>query len=83
MGKPLGMPKTGVFGLLDLVGLDLDAAYQREPRRSAAAERRVPFGRIATSRCMRKMIEEGYTGRKGKGGFYRHRQEQGPQGQAG
>jgi 3-hydroxyacyl-CoA dehydrogenase len=23
MGKPFGIPKTGVFGLIDLVGLDL------------------------------------------------------------
>ena len=23
MGRPMGVPKTGVFGLLDLVGLDL------------------------------------------------------------
>ncbi|MBP0651401.1 3-hydroxyacyl-CoA dehydrogenase/enoyl-CoA hydratase family protein, partial [Mycobacterium tuberculosis] len=23
MGRPIGVPKTGVFGLLDLIGLDL------------------------------------------------------------
>ncbi|WP_458416411.1 3-hydroxyacyl-CoA dehydrogenase family protein, partial [Pseudomonas aeruginosa] len=23
MGRPFGIPKTGVFGLMDLVGLDL------------------------------------------------------------
>ena len=23
MGRPIGAPKTGIFGLLDLVGLDL------------------------------------------------------------
>ena len=46
MGRPMGVPKTGVFGLLDLVGLDLmphvasqlpatlppDDAYVRDPR---------------------------------------------------
>ena len=26
IGRPFGIPRTGVFGLLDLVGIDLDAA---------------------------------------------------------
>ena len=47
MGRPIGMPKTGVFGLMDLVGLDLmphvecqhDGALPEDdavPRRSSA-----------------------------------------------
>ncbi len=70
MGKPFGIPKTGVFGLLDLVGLDLmphvNASLQRSLPNSDpfhAAKREFPL--------MQKMIREGYTGRKGKGGFYR------------
>ena len=69
IGKPFGIPKTGVFGLLDLVGLDLmphvNASLARtlEPGDAFhAANRDVPlFGR---------MIEQGLIGRKGKGGFY-------------
>jgi 3-hydroxyacyl-CoA dehydrogenase len=76
MGKPLNIPKTGVFGLIDLVGLDLmpliaksflatlpgDDAYR-------TLHRDVPL--------VQKMIAEGYTGRKGKGGFYRINRENG------
>ncbi len=76
MGKPMGIPKTGVFGLIDLVGLDLmphinasmssllekDDAYH-------ASNKPLPL--------IEKMIREGYTGRKGKGGFYRLNREKG------
>lgn len=69
-GQPLGIPKTGVFGLVDLVGLDL------MPLITKSMKQLLP----ATDRFVRndkpipvidKLIQEGYTGRKGKGGFYR------------
>jgi 3-hydroxyacyl-CoA dehydrogenase len=69
-GKPMGLPKTGVFGLLDLVGLDLGPhvaasllAHLPADDPYRAARREWPL--------MQRMIEAGYTGRKGKGGFYR------------
>jgi 3-hydroxyacyl-CoA dehydrogenase len=70
MGRPLGIPKTGVFALLDLVGLDLmpkvDASLAATlPKDDAYQGLRRPFP------LLQKMIAEGYTGRKGKGGFYR------------
>jgi 3-hydroxyacyl-CoA dehydrogenase len=70
IGKPLGIPKTGVFGLIDLVGLDL------MPHINASLEKALPAGDAfhAANRdlpLIKKMIAEGYTGRKGKGGFYR------------
>ena len=70
MGKPFGIPKTGVFGLIDLVGLDL------MPHINASLAGALPPGDAfhATNRdlpLIRKMIAQGYTGRKGKGGFYR------------
>jgi 3-hydroxyacyl-CoA dehydrogenase len=70
IGKPLGIPKTGVFGLIDLVGLDL------MPHINASLEKALPPGDAfhAANRdlpLIKKMIAEGYTGRKGKGGFYR------------
>ena len=69
MGRPLGIPKTGVFALLDLVGLDLmpkvDASLAATlPEDDAYQGLRRPFP------LLEKMIAEGYTGRKGKGGFY-------------
>jgi 3-hydroxyacyl-CoA dehydrogenase len=70
IGRPMGIPKTGVFGLLDLVGLDL------MPHINASLAKSLPAGDAfqAANRdlpLIKKMIGEGYTGRKGKGGFYR------------
>ena len=70
MGRPFGIPKTGVFGLMDLVGLDLG------PHINASMAGALPSGDEfhAINReapMLQKMIAEGYTGRKGKGGFYR------------
>lgn len=69
-GRPMGIPKTGIFGLVDLVGLDLMPHIAKSmlatlPEGDAyrAAHREHP---VAT-----KLIADGYTGRKGKGGFYR------------
>ncbi|MBE9556262.1 MAG: 3-hydroxyacyl-CoA dehydrogenase [Proteobacteria bacterium] len=76
MGRPMGIPKTGVFGLLDLVGLDLSRHVAREMAASLpgtdaylAIKRDVPL--------FEKLIADGYTGRKGKGGFYRLNREGG------
>jgi 3-hydroxyacyl-CoA dehydrogenase len=75
-GKPMGIPKTGIFGLLDLVGIDLmplllksfaDTLPRDDPY--TATVRPIPL--------VEKMIAEGYTGRKGKGGFYRINREAG------
>jgi 3-hydroxyacyl-CoA dehydrogenase len=70
IGKPMGIPKTGVFGLIDLVGLDL------MPHINASLAKSLPPGDAfhAANRdlpLINKMIADGYTGRKGKGGFYR------------
>jgi 3-hydroxyacyl-CoA dehydrogenase len=70
IGRPMGIPKTGVFGLLDLVGLDLMPHVMASM--SGALPPEDPFH--AANRplpLVEKMIAEGYTGRKGKGGFYR------------
>ncbi|MBZ0089104.1 MAG: 3-hydroxyacyl-CoA dehydrogenase, partial [Thermoanaerobaculia bacterium] len=69
-GKPMGFPKTGVFGLMDLVGIDLG------PHIAASLLATLPpddaYRAIhAESELVKKMIATGYTGRKGKGGFYR------------
>jgi 3-hydroxyacyl-CoA dehydrogenase len=70
MGRPFGFPKTGIFALMDLVGIDLG------PEITASMHRTLPKDDyyIRTYRdipLIPKMIAEGYTGRKGKGGFYR------------
>ena len=70
MGRPIGAPKTGVFGLIDLVGLDLMPLVGRSLRDALPADDplRAVYGE---PEIVRTMIARGYTGRKGKGGFYR------------
>lgn len=70
-GRPMGIPKTGVFGLYDLIGIDLMSDVARSlvdilPEGDAFHEvsAEIPL--------MKKMIETGHLGNKGtKGGFYR------------
>lgn len=70
LGRPVGVPKTGVFGLLDMVGLDLMPAVLASMAASLPADD--PFHAVhRTPALIERMIAEGYTGRKGKGGFYR------------
>ncbi len=70
MGRPFGFPNTGVFGLLDLVGLDLMPHINASMKASLPAED--AFHRsVRDLPLLEKMIADGYTGRKGKGGFYR------------
>ncbi|HSM51584.1 MAG TPA: 3-hydroxyacyl-CoA dehydrogenase family protein, partial [Thermoanaerobaculia bacterium] len=69
-GRPMGFPKTGIFGLLDLVGIDLGPHISASLLATLPADD--PYREIAEDRpLLRKMIAEGFTGRKGKGGFYR------------
>ena len=74
MGAPAGFPKTGVFGLFDRVGIDLmlhtASAIAASPSLPADDPLRKldPTQTLAILRCM---VEQGYSGRKGKGGFYR------------
>ncbi|MDA9650590.1 3-hydroxyacyl-CoA dehydrogenase NAD-binding domain-containing protein [Candidatus Pelagibacter sp.] len=69
-GRPMGIPKTGVFGLYDLIGIDLMADVLKsfikelpESDEFQEVAKEIPL--------VKRLIETGYTGRKGKGGFYR------------
>ncbi len=69
-GRPMGVPKTGIFGLMDLVGIDLMPQVAASMMSSLPADD--PYVRdFREHDLVRRMIETGYTGRKGKGGFYR------------
>ncbi len=70
MGKPIGAPKSGVFDLLDIVGLDLMPHIDKSLRDALAttdAYQSLP----ANLPIIASLIAQGLTGRKGKGGFYR------------
>jgi 3-hydroxyacyl-CoA dehydrogenase len=73
MGRPMGIPKTGIFGLYDLIGIDLmsdvvDTLENILPQGDAFFDvgSSGPVAPLIT-----KMITTGFTGDKGKGGFYR------------
>ena len=69
-GRPMGIPKTGVFGLYDLIGIDLMADVLKSFIKELS--KNDPFQEVAKEiSLVKKLIETGYTGRKGKGGFYR------------
>jgi 3-hydroxyacyl-CoA dehydrogenase len=69
-GRPMGIPKTGVFGLYDLIGIDLMADVLKSFIKELS--KNDPFQLVAKEiPLITKLIQSGYTGRKGKGGFYR------------
>ncbi len=70
MGRPLGIPKTGIFGLLDLIGLDL-MPHIAHSMTEALPKEDAFHATVREQAFVKKMIADGYTGRKGKGGFYR------------
>jgi 3-hydroxyacyl-CoA dehydrogenase len=70
IGKPMGIPPTGVFGLIDLVGLDL-MPHINASLKAALAPGDAFHGANRDVPLIQKMIAQGFTGRKGKGGFYR------------
>ncbi len=73
-GRPMGIPKTGVFGLYDLIGIDLMSDVLKSFIKELSEND--PFQEVAKENpLVTKLINTGYTGRKGKGGFYRINKE--------
>jgi 3-hydroxyacyl-CoA dehydrogenase len=70
IGRPMGIPNTGVFGLIDLVGLDL-MPHVLNGLATALPKSDAFHAIYREPELIKKMIADGYTGRKGKGGFYR------------
>ena len=69
-GRPMGIPKTGVFALYDLIGIDLMQDVLASFKKELSKEDK--FHQVASDLpIIKKLVETGYTGRKGKGGFYR------------
>lgn len=80
VGKPLGFPKDGVFGLLDLVGIGITPHLTESLQRTLPVND--PFRQIDSTEAMKiihDMLKDGRSGRRSpKGGFYRmHRHEDG------
>ena len=69
-GRPMGIPKTGVFALYDLIGIDLMSDVLKSFKKELSNND--DFQKVVEGiPVIQKLIETGYTGRKGKGGFYR------------
>ncbi len=74
MGAPAGFPRTGIFGLFDRVGIDLILHTASAITASPSLPADDPLRKLDPERTLallRHLIEQGYNGRKGKGGFYR------------
>lgn len=73
MSAPVGVPATGLFGLVDLVGLDVLGLVAANLSENLPAD---DPGRayVELPAPVRAMLERGQLGRKTGGGFYRMRQ---------
>jgi 3-hydroxyacyl-CoA dehydrogenase len=70
MGQPVGVPPTALYGLCDLVGLDVLGLVARNLGANLSAQ---DAGRkyAQLPPVAQKMLERGQVGRKAGGGFYR------------
>lgn len=70
MSKPLGIPPTGLYGLIDLIGLDIMNLVGKNLEANLATD---DIGRSYTRlpAAEQAMLDRGQLGRKTGGGFYR------------
>ncbi|MEM9278110.1 MAG: 3-hydroxyacyl-CoA dehydrogenase NAD-binding domain-containing protein [Pseudomonadota bacterium] len=69
-GRPMGIPKTGAFGLYDLIGLDLMGDVVRSL--NSILEQGDPFHEVGgENKVVNDQVARGFKGNKGDGGFYR------------
>ena len=73
-GRPMGIPKTGVFGLYDLIGIDLMSDVVQSLV-NILPENDAFHAEAAKISLMTRMIENGQTGNKQGKGFYREGDE--------
>jgi 3-hydroxyacyl-CoA dehydrogenase len=72
LGKPFGVPATGIFGLLDLIGIDLLSGAMRTLLGTLPPED--PLHSVAdAASVLDAMVAQRLLGRKTGGGFYRQR----------
>jgi len=74
VGRPMGIPRTGIFGLADLTGIDLAPHVNASmlallPKSDAFVRAYDAQGKLPA--LIESLIKRGMTGRKGGGGFYR------------
>jgi 3-hydroxyacyl-CoA dehydrogenase len=72
MSKPFGIPRTGIFGLFDLVGVNLVPLVWRSLLSTLPERDDHHNFDLTTNPFIARMLSRDLIGRKGKGGFYRH-----------
>jgi len=68
--RPFGIPKTGVFGLLDLIGIDL-MPHLAKSMLSLLPKTDAYVAISSEPAVVTTMLKNGWIGRKGPSGFYR------------
>jgi len=70
MSAPVGIPPTGLYGLVDLVGLDImDLVAKNLADNLAPGDAGLPFAALPSAEA--EMLARGQLGRKTGGGFYK------------
>jgi len=72
--RPFGIPKTGVFGLLDLIGIDL-MPHLAKSMLSLLPKTDAYVAISSEPAVVTTMLKNGWIGRKGPSGFYRLRKD--------
>ena len=70
MGAPVGLPSTGLYGLIDLIGLDIMDFVGKNLDRNLAADD-AGRGYLNFPPAEQEMMTRGQLGRKTGGGFYK------------
>lgn len=77
MSRPFGIPRTGIFGLFDFVGIQLVPLVWGSFMQTLPASDDHRNFDITQDATFAAMLDKGLTGRFGPGGFYRRKNEAG------
>lgn len=75
LSRPFGIPKTGIFGLMDLIGIDL-MEKSRLSMRSLLGSDDPQHKAGQGLRLFQRMADQGLSGRKSGAGFFRHQKSE-------
>jgi len=73
MSTPFGIPRTGIFGLFDYVGINLVPLVWGSFMKTLAADDAHRAHDLTAEPLFTQMLAQGLTGRAGPGGFYRRK----------
>lgn len=74
-GKPVGVPRTGVFGLFDYIGIQIVPSIWDSFLGTLNKDDAFQKYDLPRERVFAWLLENGFTGRTGPSGFYRGREE--------